>query len=498
MGWVPDDDGEGVPGEVPGAVAQRALRAATARVRSIAAQVAVLQAELVEATHEVLELEGFLGGITAAAHLAAECQLTGAEARRTVGLARRLTLLPAMSAAFAEGRLSEGTVVSLASVATPANEHKLLATAADANASQLQRIVRNYRLVKENLDDADGRPPDERLSYGMRHDGMWHISGRARPERGSEIETALRAMAEVDADCLISPGEVHRQAGCSREELFAGGSLTNSVELDDDGNPIRPNDRRPVPAEPSPDPIDVRQSDVRPPSAIESLVRLAQSVVAGTVTAPGLLPDRFLTVIHVDDTADTDGPPPRRRAPLVPTVQGGGIVEPDDLRELFCGSWFAGVVSRFGRPVTGTHPRRDPPPAMRTALLARDKGCRFCGAAHFLHPHHIRQVAHRGRTTLSNLILLCGTCHRRLHTQGWRIEGDPNVEPGTPGTVRFIRSDDTEIPHESLRRHPAPTRPPPSPDGDAVDSRKPHNDQRLDRFASDVIVDHWLDPPDAA
>jgi hypothetical protein len=503
MGWVPDDDGEH-RSEVPGAEAQRALRAATARCRELAAQIAILQAELVDAASAVVDLDGFLGGVTPAAHLAAECQLTGAEARRIVSLARQLEGLPKIRSAFDEGRLSEGTTVSLASVATAANEGELLHTAANANATQLQRLVRNYRMVKDNLDDADGRPPDERLSYGVRRDGMWHISGRARPERGAEIEAALRAMEEVDADCLIAPGEVHRLSGRSRpDNLFAGGSLDESVELDDRGNPIRPTDRGPVPVD-EPPPIDVRQADVRPPGAMERLVRLAQSMLAGTVTAAGVLPDRFLTVVHVDDhrsppdepvaagTDDSAHPPPR------PTLHGGGIVEPDDLPEMLCGSWFAAVLSEHGRPVTGTHPRRDPPPAMRVALLARDKGCRFCGAAHFLHPHHIRWVSHRGRTTLSNLILLCGTCHRRLHTQGWRIEGDPNARPGATGSVRFLRRDGSEIPVRSLRRHTSRKQPPPTPGDDVVADRSSHNDQRLDRFASDVVVDHWLDPPGAA
>ena len=496
MGWVPDD-------EVPGAEAQRALRAATARVRSIATQIAMLQAELVNATREVVELEGFLGGVSAAAHLAAECQLTGAESRRTVGLARRLRSLPAMSQAFAEGRLSEGTVVSLASVGTAANEHKLLETAANANASQLQKLVSTYRVVKDNLDDADGRPPDERLSWGLRRDGMWHISGRARPERGAEIEAALRRMAELDDDCLASPSEVHHLGGFSRPDQFAGGLLDESVELDADGHPIRPNDRRPTPAEPPPEPVDVRQADVRPPAAMERLVRLAQSLLAGSVTAAGVLPDRFLSVVHLDlDLAEQDAEDPGADAapvtatvPTTATLQAGGIVEHDDLAELFCSTWFSTVLSRHGRPVDGTSALRDPPPAMRMALLARDKGCRFCGAAHFLHPHHIRQVIHQGRTTLSNLIMLCGTCHRRLHEQGWRIDGDPN-DPTV--TLQWYRRDGSRIPVESLRRQPARKRPPPVPDDDATESRKPHNDQRLDRFATDVVIDHWLDPPDAA
>jgi hypothetical protein len=473
------------PDDVPGADDQRALRAATARCRELATQIAVLQAELVDATHEVLVLGGALGGVTPAAHLAAECQLTGAEARRIVGLAERLEKLPSMRRSFGEGRLSEGTVVSLASVATPVNEEALLETAANANATQLQRIVRNYRIVRENLEEADGKLPDERLSTGIRRDGMWHISGRAHPERGAEIDAALRAMLEVDGDRLVSPGEVQALAGLVQPDQLAVGLLEHALELDENGEPVR----RVVTIRPDNDrdePIDARQRDVEPPGAMEALVRLAQSLLAGETTAAGVLPDRFLTVVHA--SADDD-------EMIDAHLQGGGLIEQPGIDELLCGSWIAAVVTKHGQPVTGTSPLRSPPPAMLSALLARDQGCRFCGSAHFLHAHHIKSVNKLGETKLSNLILLCGTCHRRLHRYGWSIKGDPN---GPPGALEFYRQDGSRIPVESLRRSVDPVSPPPAPDDDAVAARESHNDQRLDRYANDVVIDHWLLPPGEA
>src|SRR2546421_10225983 len=106
---------------VPGAVVQHEIAEATARCRRLATQIAVLQAELVTATRDLDSLGGALGGLTTAQHLSVECQLLPAEARRTVRLARRLAVTPAIGAAFAEGRLSEGTVSALARVATADN-----------------------------------------------------------------------------------------------------------------------------------------------------------------------------------------------------------------------------------------------------------------------------------------------------------------------------------------------------------------------------------------
>ena len=67
------------------------------------------------------------------------------------------------------------------------------------------------------------------------------------------------------------------------------------------------------------------------------------------------------------------------------------------------------------------------PPALRRALDARDRGCRFpaCGLR-FTDAHHIVHWADGGETTLGNTILLCRAHHRRVHEDGYRICTDRN------------------------------------------------------------------------
>ncbi|WP_260981414.1 HNH endonuclease signature motif containing protein [Microbacterium paraoxydans] len=94
--------------------------------------------------------------------------------------------------------------------------------------------------------------------------------------------------------------------------------------------------------------------------------------------------------------------------------------------------------------------------AQRLALAERDGGCAMCGLPPGMtKAHHLRWWQRdRGPTDLSNGILLCETCHHRIHDNGWEIviEGagvsgrpwflpprwvDPERTPRLGGRARF-------------------------------------------------------------
>ena len=76
-------------------------------------------------------------------------------------------------------------------------------------------------------------------------------------------------------------------------------------------------------------------------------------------------------------------------------------------------------------------------PTQRLALVERDGGCAMCGAPPgHTKVHHIRWWARdAGPTDLTNGVLLCESCHHRIHDNDWdiRIEGI-----GTRAKVWFI------------------------------------------------------------
>ncbi|HWD62734.1 MAG TPA: DUF222 domain-containing protein [Humibacter sp.] len=84
-------------------------------------------------------------------------------------------------------------------------------------------------------------------------------------------------------------------------------------------------------------------------------------------------------------------------------------------------------------------------PAQKLALTERDGGCTFCGAPPSItEAHHIRWWSRdAGPTDLDNGVLLCTTCHHRIHADGWeiRIGGErdrKNSAFRTAGEVWFI------------------------------------------------------------
>src|SRR5216683_652959 len=65
------------------------------------------------------------------------------------------------------------------------------------------------------------------------------------------------------------------------------------------------------------------------------------------------------------------------------------------------------------------------PPAMKRALIARDKHCRFPGCdmpPAWTDGHHIKHWANGGPHALWNLLLLCLRHHRLFHEGGWKLQ----------------------------------------------------------------------------
>jgi hypothetical protein len=75
--------------------------------------------------------------------------------------------------------------------------------------------------------------------------------------------------------------------------------------------------------------------------------------------------------------------------------------------------------------------------AQRLALVERDGGCAMCGLPpEMTKAHHIRWWKRdHGPTDLSNGVLLCETCHHRIHDNGWEIRIDARGSGAANGTA---------------------------------------------------------------
>ncbi|MCK6067945.1 MULTISPECIES: HNH endonuclease [Microbacterium] len=96
--------------------------------------------------------------------------------------------------------------------------------------------------------------------------------------------------------------------------------------------------------------------------------------------------------------------------------------------------------------------------AQRLILVERDGGCSSCHLPPaFTEAHHIQWWERdSGPTDLDNAILLCTSCHHRVHADGWEIRIDtPPGAPPSAGTVWFIpppHVDPTRTPRLGGRR----------------------------------------------
>jgi hypothetical protein len=295
--------------------------------------------------------------------LAWRCALLPRTAREHVRVARRLPELPLLRAVFARGELSYAKVRALTRVADPDSEEELLELARVLTAAQLERAVRAYRRVTSA--EANDLHADAHLTTFWDDDGSLVIHGRLAPEDGALFLRALEA---------------------ARDSLWRQGRKQERGS-----------------AEP------------RPTSA-EALAAVAEAALASEGGRSG--GERYQVVVHVDADAlaSDEG--------AACALDDGPTLAAETARRLACDASVVGISERNGRTLGVGRKTRTIPPALRRALSARDRGCRFPGCENhrFVDAHHVRHWARGGETTLANLVLLCRRHHRLVHEGGYGID----------------------------------------------------------------------------
>jgi Domain of unknown function (DUF222)/HNH endonuclease len=360
-------------------------------------------------------------GCQSCAHWVAwQCGIAPGPAREHVRVARRLTELPLIRAAFAEGELSYSKVRALTRVENVQREQDLLDLARHSTASQLERLLRAYRGVVAAERAAHGRP-ERWLTFDHADDGSLLLRGRLPAEEGALVIAALQAAQEA-AD--VPAGTCDRSSGGAEDGA------------------------RDVPA----GTLRVSRGEAR----AEALVMVADAFLAGELAGESGRPmrtggDRYQVVVHAD-AATLAGEEPGGRCEL----GDGSPLAVETARRLACDASVVQLLEQDGQPLRIGRKTRTIPPALRRALNARDRGCRFpgCGSRRFLDAHHIEHWADGGATDLDNLLQLCGHHHRLLHEGGYRITRGPGDR------ISFHRRDGRAIPDcpSRSRGRPAPLR----------------------------------------
>ncbi len=402
------------------------------QARELSGQIAVLQARLASIAAEIeTEPAGFLGGVTPRWWLGFEAGLTAGEARQSAVAAEASVSCPKVFEQFAVGRISLGTMVRLAPVASVGNQDAICDTIEHATPSQLEIFARDAARVIA----ADRPAPTDRLSWGYGRDGRWKIHGDLAPELGALAESAL--------------------------------SVTRATLI----------------RELAPAPDETAGLDCTDPTGVDVFTRAAETVLAAGAV-DGRVPEAHQIVVHCDLDAFLAAHGVPTEAPVAAWIQGGGAVDP-----AFVGSILATSSIRYlltthrADPVFLTKASRVATPNQLRALWARDRCCQFgdCGSTRRLRAHHLTFWSHGGQTRLDNLVLICPKHHRRIHVEGWSLTRDPAT-----GEV-------TTAPPHAPGRHRRRWHPPPPPQPPPVPARPPHHQgDHATHWARDIILTHWL------
>jgi len=331
-----------------------------------------LAARINAASHDLLRLIGRFderagwlkwGFQNCAEWLHWRCDLSVSAAREKVRVAQAMKTLPAIGAAFADGRLSYSKVRALTRVANRSNEDELVCFALRTTAARVEERCRELRCGTEDCTGEANRAH----------------AGRSLTVHRDPVRGTMRITVELP----LESGElIDKALDQAREASVASG---------------------PEFAEES---WSAQQAD--------ALVAMARGYLTGECEASAGTSENYRVTVHVDRSALTEG---RGRAGL----------PIESVRRLACDAETVVIVEDDdGQPLSVGRKTRTVPTAIKRALWARDRGCRFpgCGKRRFVDAHHIQHWAAGGETALGNLLLLCTRHHRLVHEGGFRLEKD--------------------------------------------------------------------------
>ena len=136
-------------------------------------------------------------------------------------------------------------------------------------------------------------------------------------------------------------------------------------------------------------------------------------------------------------------------------IAGVGLLPASVVDRLSCNADVSVVL--FGDQLTPLYEAvasRAPTAAQRRALIARDGACIGCGAPPGdCEAHHIIPWIRGGPTKIDNLVLVCWSCHDRIHDHNWQV-----VVRGS--RYRLIPPDATSPPNPAPSRKPVSSRNP--------------------------------------
>ncbi|HSL11220.1 MAG TPA: DUF222 domain-containing protein [Actinomycetota bacterium] len=331
------------------------------------------------------------GHLSAASWIASRFRVTWSEAKRDAAVARSLDDMPSTRRALEDGEVSMSAARVLTRirqvdpVAFRDDEAQLVEAARIHSMGDLHRVAAYWRqqVERDRLTDGEEAVRTRRaLRASVTFMGMVRLDGDLDPETGETVLTALRAVLDADAR---NRDDTDRRTPAQRRVDALGEVCRGWLDVAD----------RPV--------IGGERPHVSVLVGLDALTdgRSARSArrVRGTPGTVGVMSE----LGHV------------------------GPVPPDLTRRLACdASVLRVVMAGASEPLDVGRRTSIVSPALRRAVVARDRHCRFPGCDRppaWCDAHHVRHWADGGPTAIANLLLLCRRHHRLVHARrGFTVE----------------------------------------------------------------------------
>jgi Domain of unknown function (DUF222) len=312
------------------------------------------------------------GFVSLVSWLRRACRLMPGAAVQHAEIARHLPSLPQTSIALAAGDIGfhhaaviAHSVTEVGAEAVGRHEATLLEAAKSVDPKQLTYATRVIRYCE----DPDGTLADANEKYQRRYlhlsqswEGMFVIDGRLDPEGGATLRAALNAL---------------------EEQWFVG---------------------------------DERSGRQRCADALVELAR--QRLEAGTLPEVGGQKPHLAVTASVATLMKEPGAPPG-------DLEWSQPITADTVRRVACDCAMTRILlGPNSEPIDVGRCTRTFPPALRRALVVRDKRCRFPGCDRppdWCDGHHLIHWIDGGETSLANTCLLCRRHHRFVHELGWQL-----------------------------------------------------------------------------
>jgi hypothetical protein len=310
--------------------------------------------------------DGFLGIVP---WLRVNGKLSGAAAAERVEVAHQLKELPRTEEALARGEIGYQHAVTMAR------------TAQSIGAAQVRKAEGTLLKAAETMDPGQFVGAAKNFEHQVDAQAALAEANRAHERRYLRIGQPLNGLVRIDGLLDAEGGAIVRTALEPFAKPTKGDSRTPEQRL------------------------------------VDALVERCQSR-NNRAHPDGAGPRPQLIIkASLDTLAGIDGAPAGE-------LEWSGTVPAETVRRLACDSAITRITGLGELEHEVTHASRSIPPATRRALSARDGQCVFPGCdrpAPWCDGHHLIHWADGGPTKLENLGLVCGTHHRKVHEEGWKL-----------------------------------------------------------------------------